>query len=412
MHGIFVRSHAVRLDMTSSRVHTPRSPGIPDRTSSPAQTRGWSQASPHSSGSRTPGKERAGQQESKTPEAQGGSDEAICLLMDEQREVLFHESPTLTMQSHPTKKSTQPEFIELRNEKAEATMQRELTEAIENEDVECLNSLLPAANRLGIWSQDLERAQRMVNFKMQKQLLSELEAVRSIVTGLTDSIRTGVDHGATGKARATIDIGEVSEVGASSQMPESWLKMIQDSICKGIEQHVKQVVQTAVSEATKELLLETSELRQHKDVLRQNLDISKKADPRKSSANAVSPEMVKQVKKRSMKPSSICGSIPQSESSLPEQNGAPQQLERDCKNEDLCVDGTVEPPPSQTEKATPSEAEKEKIGLGQEAQEKLQRSPSLREDMQRSLSSIYSGAASLGAKVMQRQSSVSSMEEN
>jgi len=137
-------------------------------------------------------------------------------------------------------------------------MWRQLSEAMDDEDLDRLSSLLPAANRLGIWSEEFERAQRMVNFRVQKQLLSELESVRAIVTGLTDSVRLiRADQSKGGKG------------GDSAQMSESWLKMVRDTVCEGIDHRVVQVVQSAVSEATKDLLLECRGFRESKPVQHQ-----------------------------------------------------------------------------------------------------------------------------------------------
>jgi len=105
----------------------------------------------------------------------------------------------------------------------------------------------------------------MVDFKAQKQVLNELEAVRVLMTSVTDAIRLmKVDHTATQKPCATVDTEKASRERTGAEMPESWLKMVRDSVLEGVDQRVTQAVQSAVSEATKDLLLECQRLRECK----------------------------------------------------------------------------------------------------------------------------------------------------
>jgi len=61
------------------------------------------------------------------------------------------------------------------------------------------------------------------------------------------------DQSTNGKLSAATDVEEASKVETSLQMPESWLKMIQDSIAECLDQRVEEAVRTTVSEATQGL---------------------------------------------------------------------------------------------------------------------------------------------------------------
>jgi len=211
-------------------------------------------------------------------------------------------------------------------------------------------------------------------------------------------------------------------MGASDKMPGSWLKMIQNAVREGIDQHVSQAVQSAMSEITKEgsspcssleiserlcSTLPTSpvrgkcikkeiELLEQKTACVSSLDFSTHPQKECESMQLLSDSLSGIIAENSpwpTRPSAIRRSTSQVNSTPPQQSESNAFQGSHLST----IDGKL------------NQEEDTKTYLNQESTRKGQ-TQSHREEVRWSLALIYKGAASLGTETAQKQTSDESMQ--
>lgn len=150
-------------------------------------------------------------------------------------------------------------------------VQRLLAQAMEDHDVQQLRHLLPRATTLGVGVAELDCAQQILHFEVQRTLLHEIDDVRACVAVLSEAVHKAEERALAAERkselsneRLSLSRGTNDKTKPTASRDEAWLAQVVDRLQKkvweGLEWHVE-TIRNSVTTATSELLSAVDEIK-------------------------------------------------------------------------------------------------------------------------------------------------------